>query len=87
MFKSNEADHIFPAERWGILPFNQLCLLATMLITYLWAKQLFDARVAAMVGWLMLFSDAAVVVRRVGIADKPADAAVVAGDVLFVLCR
>ncbi len=57
VFKYNEADHIFPAERWGILPFNQLCLLATMLITYLWAKRLFDARVAAMVGWLMLFSD------------------------------
>ncbi len=57
VFKYNEADHIFPAERWGILPFNQLCLLATILITYLWAKRLFDARVAAMVGWLLLFSD------------------------------
>jgi 4-amino-4-deoxy-L-arabinose transferase-like glycosyltransferase len=57
VFKYNEADHIFPAERWGILPFNQLCLLASILIAYLWAKQLFDNRVATMVGWLMLFSD------------------------------
>ncbi|HXI84504.1 MAG TPA: glycosyltransferase family 39 protein [Verrucomicrobiae bacterium] len=57
VFKYNEADHIFPAERWGILPFNQLCLLASILIMYLWAKQLFDSRVAAMAGWLMLFSD------------------------------
>jgi 4-amino-4-deoxy-L-arabinose transferase-like glycosyltransferase len=57
MFKYNEIDHIFPAERWIILPFNQLCLLAGILITYLWAKRLFDGRVASMVGWLMLFSD------------------------------
>jgi 4-amino-4-deoxy-L-arabinose transferase-like glycosyltransferase len=57
MFKYNEVDHIFPAERWIILPFNQLCLLASILITYLLAKRLFDGRVAAMVGWLMLFSD------------------------------
>jgi 4-amino-4-deoxy-L-arabinose transferase-like glycosyltransferase len=57
MFKYNEVDHIFPAERWIILPFSQLCLLASILITYLWAKRLFDGRVAAMVGWLMLFSD------------------------------
>jgi len=57
VFKYNEADHIFPAERWGILPFNQLCLLASILVMYLWAKRLFDSRVAAMAGWLMLFSD------------------------------
>ena len=57
MFKYNEIDHIFPAERWIILPFSQLCLLASILIAYLWAKQLFDARVATMVGWLLLFSD------------------------------
>ena len=57
VFKYNEADHIFPAERWGILPFNQLCLLGSILIAYLWAKRLFDSRVAMMVGWLMLFSD------------------------------
>jgi 4-amino-4-deoxy-L-arabinose transferase-like glycosyltransferase len=57
VFRYNEVDHIFPAERWVILPFNQLCLLASILITYLWAKRLFDGRVASMVGWLMLFSD------------------------------
>ena len=57
VFKYNEADHIFPAERWGILPFNQLCLLGSILIMYLWAKRLFDNRVAMMAGWLMLFSD------------------------------
>ena len=57
MFKYNDVDHIFPAERWIILPFDQLCLLATILLTYLWAKRLFDSRVATMVGWLMLFSD------------------------------
>ena len=27
------------------------------MLTYLWAKRLFDNRVATMVGWLMLFSD------------------------------
>ncbi len=57
MFKYNDIDHIFPAERWIILPFDQLCLLASILLTYLWAKRLFDSRVATMVGWLMLFSD------------------------------
>ena len=57
VFKYNEADHIFPAERWVILPFNQLCLLASVFIVFLLAKQLFDRRVAVTAGLLMLLSD------------------------------
>jgi hypothetical protein len=56
-FKYDVADRVYPPERWVILPFDQLCLLACVLIVYLWAKRLFDRRVAVMAAVLMLFSD------------------------------
>jgi 4-amino-4-deoxy-L-arabinose transferase-like glycosyltransferase len=57
IFKYDMADRIYPPERWVILPFNQLCLFACVLIVFLWAKRLFDRRVAIMAAVLMLFSD------------------------------
>jgi hypothetical protein len=51
------AEHVYYPERWVILPVDQLCLLACVLLTYLWAKRLFDRRVALMATWLMFFSD------------------------------
>jgi hypothetical protein len=57
IFKYDAADRIYPPERWVILPFNQLCLLACVLIVFLWAQRLFDRRVAVMAAVLMLFSD------------------------------
>jgi Dolichyl-phosphate-mannose-protein mannosyltransferase len=57
IFKYDSADRIYPPERWVILPFNQLCLLACVLIVFLWGKRLFDRRVAVMAAVLMLFSD------------------------------
>ena len=56
-FKYDAADRVYPPERWVILPFDQLCLLACVLIVFLWAKRLFDRRVAIMAAVLMLFSD------------------------------
>ena len=56
-FKYDAADRVYPPERWVILPFDQLCLLACVLIVFLWAKRLFDRRVAVMAAVLMLFSD------------------------------
>ncbi|MGD1019244.1 MAG: hypothetical protein ABSA12_07980 [Verrucomicrobiia bacterium] len=56
-FTYDTAEHIFYAERWVILPFNQLCLLACVLLTFAWAKRLFDRRVAVMAAWLMFLSD------------------------------
>jgi hypothetical protein len=56
-FKYDVADRVYPPERWVILPFNQLCLLACVLIVFLWGKRLFDRRVATMAAVLMLFSD------------------------------
>jgi 4-amino-4-deoxy-L-arabinose transferase-like glycosyltransferase len=57
IFKYDLADRIYTPERWVILPFNQLCLLASVLIVFLWGKRLFDRRVAIMAAVLMLFSD------------------------------
>ena len=51
------AEHVYYPERWVILPFDQLCLFACVLLTYVWAKRLFDRRVAIMATWLMFFSD------------------------------
>jgi 4-amino-4-deoxy-L-arabinose transferase-like glycosyltransferase len=56
-FGYDQADYISYAERWVILPFNQLCLFACLALTFAWAKQLFDRRVALMATWLMFFSD------------------------------
>jgi hypothetical protein len=50
-------DRVFVPERWVIVPFAQICLLLSILLVYLWAKQLFDARVAVTAGLLLLFSD------------------------------
>ena len=47
----------YTPERWVILPFNQLCLLLTVLLVYRWARRLFDQRVAVTAGLLLLFSD------------------------------
>src|ERR1041384_7686119 len=51
------ADTVYAPERWVIVPFNQVCLLLTLLLVYFWARQLFDQRVAVMAGLLLLFSD------------------------------
>ncbi len=57
VFDLNPNDRVFSPERWVILPFNQVCLMLSLLLTYLWAKQLFDHRVAVTVALLLLFSD------------------------------
>jgi hypothetical protein len=57
VFTYDSAEHVYYPERWVILPFNQLCLFACLLLTYVWAKRLFDRRVAIMAAWLMFFSD------------------------------
>jgi 4-amino-4-deoxy-L-arabinose transferase-like glycosyltransferase len=54
-YKANE--WVYLPERWVILPFNQICLLLSVLLVYLWAKRLFDQRVALTAGWLLLLSD------------------------------
>ncbi|MGD0059322.1 MAG: hypothetical protein ABSD58_07885 [Verrucomicrobiia bacterium] len=56
-FTYDSAEHVYYPERWVILPFDQLCLFACLLLTYAWAKRLFDRRVAIMATWLMFFSD------------------------------
>jgi hypothetical protein len=50
-------DRIYTPERWVILPFDQVCLLLSLLLVYVWARQLFDQRVAVTAGLLLLFSD------------------------------
>jgi len=50
-------DRIYTPERWVILPFDQVCLLLSLLLVYFWARQLFDQRVAVTAGLLLLFSD------------------------------
>lgn len=57
VFEYKEGDRIYAPERWVILPFNQVCLLLTILLVFMWAKQLFDRRVAVTAGFLLLFSD------------------------------
>lgn len=57
IFDLKVGDHQFPAERWVILPLNQLLLLASVLLVYFWAKQIFDRRIAIMAGLLLLVSD------------------------------
>jgi 4-amino-4-deoxy-L-arabinose transferase-like glycosyltransferase len=57
MFEMKAGDRVYGPERWIILPFNAVCLFVTLLLVYFWAKQLFDQRVAAMAGLLLLVSD------------------------------
>src|SRR6266850_799805 len=56
-FKYDTAERVYSPERWVILPFDQICLFACVLLVFLWAKQLFDRRVAIMAACLMFFSD------------------------------
>lgn len=57
IFNSTVNDRIYTPERWVILPFNQLCLLLSLVVVYVWARQLFDQRVAVTAALLLLFSD------------------------------
>jgi len=57
LFEYKQTDMIFKPERWIILPFNQLCMLTSALLVYLWARRLFDRRVAITSALLLLFSD------------------------------
>ncbi|NQU09899.1 glycosyltransferase family 39 protein [bacterium] len=57
VFEFQARERLYAPERWVILPFNQLCLLLSLLVIYLWARQLFDRRVAITAGLLLLFSD------------------------------
>jgi 4-amino-4-deoxy-L-arabinose transferase-like glycosyltransferase len=57
VFEYKAADRMYAPERWVILPFNQICLLLTLLLAFGWAKQLFDRRVAVTAAFLLLFSD------------------------------
>ncbi|MEI6083356.1 MAG: glycosyltransferase family 39 protein [Verrucomicrobiota bacterium] len=57
VFQAKLQDQIYTPEQWLILPFNQVCLLASLLLVYFWAKQLFDQRIAVTAGLLLLFSD------------------------------
>ncbi|MCX7885898.1 MAG: glycosyltransferase family 39 protein [Verrucomicrobiae bacterium] len=57
IFEYKMTDMVYKPERWVIVPFNQLCLLATLLLVYVWARKLFDQRVAVTAGLLLLFSD------------------------------
>ena len=56
-FKYDTAERVYPPERWIIVPFDQFCLFACILIVFLWAKRLFDRRVAITAASLMFFSD------------------------------
>jgi 4-amino-4-deoxy-L-arabinose transferase-like glycosyltransferase len=55
-FTYDVAERKFYAEL-AVVVFDQLCLLASILLVFLWAQRLFDRRVAVTAGWLMLFSD------------------------------
>jgi 4-amino-4-deoxy-L-arabinose transferase-like glycosyltransferase len=56
-FQYRTSDRMYPPENWVILPFNQLCLLLSILLIYFWARELLDRRVAVTAGFLLLFSD------------------------------
>ena len=43
-FKYDSAERVYPLEQWVILPFNQICLLACVVLVFLWAQRLFDRR-------------------------------------------
>ncbi|MCG3147414.1 MAG: hypothetical protein PCFJNLEI_00854 [Verrucomicrobiae bacterium] len=57
VFQSKLSDQFYAPERWLIIPFNQACLLLTLLLVYLWAKQLFDQRIALTAGLVLLLSN------------------------------
>jgi 4-amino-4-deoxy-L-arabinose transferase-like glycosyltransferase len=55
--KYDTAEHVYYPERWVIVPFDQLCLVGCVFLVFLWARRLFDRRVAITASMLMLFSD------------------------------
>lgn len=57
IFEGKISDIIYPPERWVIVPFNQICLLASVLLIFYWARQAFDRRVAVTASLLLLSSD------------------------------
>jgi 4-amino-4-deoxy-L-arabinose transferase-like glycosyltransferase len=57
IYTLRQGDRVIAAERWVILPVNQVLLLLSLLLVYFWAKQLFDRRIAVTAGLLLLFSD------------------------------
>jgi hypothetical protein len=57
MFQYNPADIVFLPERWMILPFNCLCLFASVLLVYFWARRMFGAMAAATAALLLVFSE------------------------------
>lgn len=57
VFEFGRNEMVYAPERWVILPFNQVCLLLCLFLAYIWAKELFDRRVAITVGLLLLFSN------------------------------
>ena len=57
IFIGKPTEMLYPAERWAIVPFSQACLLLSLLLIYVWARQLFDQRVAVTAALLLLFSD------------------------------
>jgi len=48
---------VYLPERWVILPFNQICLLLSLLLVYHWANRLFDRQVAITAAWILFLSD------------------------------
>ena len=56
-FEAKLQDLLYAPERWIILPFDQICMLLSLLLVFHWAKQLFDRRVAITAGLFLLFSD------------------------------
>lgn len=58
LFEFKTSDQVYAPERWVIVPFGQLCMLLSLVLVYLWAKQLFDGRVALTAGLLLLGADA-----------------------------
>ena len=57
VFEPKISDMVYAPERWVILPFNQICLLLSLLLVYVWTLRLFDRRVAITAGLILLFSD------------------------------
>lgn len=57
VFQAKLPDQTYAPEQWLIVPFNQLCLFATLLLVYFWAKRLFDLRIAVTASLLLLFSN------------------------------
>jgi hypothetical protein len=57
VFEAKISDTVYTPERWVILPFNQICLLLSLLLVYVWTLRLFDRRVAITAGLILLFSD------------------------------